>query len=254
MGSPTNRPDVAFFDDAYNRALDLGAAGDLRGAIIIIRDLCTRYPTDAAAWSQLSALLIRRKDFRGALAAARDALTRDPLHAEAHVNAGIATRGIGDLEASQRYLEEAARITPNDPDAHLQLGETLVRLRRPHDAITALLRTIVVAHHEGNRRDVLIERSAERIAAIKPQPPLDEPLRSLHDGVRWITTGDLLQAYQRIERARDAASDNTDIHDAASALLGYVWHLHARLTPADPDADHNRHGGDLIHVSFGPLR
>lgn len=246
MGSPTNRPDVAFVD-AYNRALELGATGNLRGAIAMITDLCAHYPTSAEAWSQLSALLIRCKDFHGALAAARDALTHDPLHAEAHVNAGVAARGIGDLVASQRHLEEAARITPNDPDAHLQLGETLMRLRRPHDAISALVRTITVAHNEGSHGD-WIERSIERIAAIKPQPPLDEPLRSLHDGVRWITTGDLPQAYQRIERARDVTSDNSVIHNAASVLLGYVWRLHARLTPADQDADAPAHDADVVDI------
>lgn len=253
MGSHTTRPDVAFVD-AYNRVLELGATGNLRGAIDMITDLCAHYPTSAEAWSQLSALLIRRKDFHGALAAARDALTHDPLHAEAHVNAGVAARGIGDLVASQRHLEEAARITPDNPNAHLQLGETLVRLRKPHDAISALVRAITVAHHERGRSDWFIERSAERIAAIKPQPPLEEPLRSLHDGVQWITTGDLLQAYQRIERARDVTSDSSVIHNAASVLLGYVWRLRARLTPADPNADRDWPGGDLIRASFGPPR
>lgn len=251
MGSPTNRPGIPLVD-TYNRVLELEAAGDFRGAIAIITDLCACYPTNAEAWSQLSALLIRRKDFRGALAAARDALTRDPLHAAAHINAGVAARGIGDLEASQRHLEEAARITPNNPRAHLQLGETLVRLRRPHDAIDAFMRAMTVAYHQKGRSDWLVGRSAERIAAIKPQPPLDEPLRSLHDGVRWITTGDLPQAYQHIERARDAASDASVIHDAASVLLGYVWHLHARLTPADPDADAPAHDANVVDIR--PLR
>lgn len=248
MGSPTNRPTGETFADAYNHAVALGEAGDIRGAIALTRSLCAQYPVDAAAWSHLSSLLIQRKDYRGALAAAQEALSRDSDHSGAHINAGVAARWIGDLEASRRHLEVAARSTPNDPDAQLQLGETLVRLRRPHDAIDAFIRAIAVAKNEEGLSRWLIERSAERLAAIKPQQPLDEPLRSLHDGVRWLTTGDLAKAYQCIERAKDAASDITVIHDAATALLGYLWGLRARLTPADPDAGHDQHRADLIHI------
>ncbi|MDO8622026.1 MAG: tetratricopeptide repeat protein [bacterium] len=246
--STNSRPtDDAFVHD-YNRAVELGEAGDIRGAIALTRSLCTRYPTDAAAWSHLSALLIRQKDYHGALAAAQDALARDPEHSGAHINAGVAARGLGDLETARRHIEEAVRIAPSDPDAHLQLGGTLVRLHQWRTAVDAFVRAIAEAHHDEGRSEFLIERGIDGLTTVKLSTPLAEPLRSLHDGARWLKTGDLVPAYQRLDRARDAASDDETVRRAAEALLGHVWRQRALTTPTDPNDDRDQHRDNVLYL------
>ncbi|MDP3770821.1 MAG: tetratricopeptide repeat protein, partial [bacterium] len=248
MGSSTDQSQNRTFIDTYNRAVELGEAGDFPSAIALTRDLCTRYPTDATAWSHLSGLLNQQKDHRGALAAAQDAIARDPGHSPAYINAGIAARGLRDLEAARQHLKEATRIAPSDPDAQLELGITLVRLRQAHAAVDAFIRSIAEAHRKEVRSVWLIERSIEGLAGIKPQPSLDEPLRSLHDGIRRLVTGDFAHAYQRIEHARDAALDDETVRGAAEALLGYVWRQHALTNPTDPNDGRDQSRTNVLYL------
>lgn len=248
MGNTANRTLEPTYVDEYGRALELEDAGDLHGAIALLEDLCTRYPTDARVRAQVSHLRIRRKDYGGALSAAQEALRCDPEHLHGHVNAGVAARGLGDLATSRRYLERAVRIAPDDPDAQLHLGWTLARLREIDAAMDAFIRAIGETHRVPRSSQWIIEQGINGLAALTPPSPPEEPLRSLHEGARWLVAGKLARACQCLGRAREGpyGPGMPAIREAAETLLGEVWRRHARMTQAPGDAE--RPCAPLLHL------
>lgn len=225
----------------YNLALSIEHAGDLPHALVLLQELCVRYPTDARVRSEVAHIRICQRDYGGALHAALDALRCDPEYLEGHVNAGVAARGLEDLEVSRRHLEAAARIAPYDPDAQFQLAVTLVRLKEINTAIDAFVRAIGEAHRVPRSTQWIIEQAVTDLAAIEPIPPLSGLLGALYDGVRWLAACKLTRAYRCLERARDGPCGLevgvSAVREAARTLLGEIWRRRARMTPTPNGAD-----------------
>lgn len=240
MGNTANLTMDPTYVGEYRRALELGDAGDLHRTIALLEDLCSRYPSDARVRSQLSHLRIRREDYGGALSAAQEAIRCDADHLSGHVNAGVAAYGLGDIETSRRYLGGAVRIAPDDPDAQLHLGRALAQLHEIDAAMDAFVRAIGEAHRVPHAHQWLIEQSIAGLAALTPPSPPEESLRSLHEGVRHLATGQCAHAYRLLERARDGpcAPGAVAARTAATVLLDEIWRLRARGTSAPSDREH----------------
>lgn len=250
MGNTADPTKDPTYVEHHNLALSIERAGDLHHAVTLLEELCSRYPTDAHVRAEVSRLRIRCKDYGEALSAAQDALRCDPEHLPGHVNAGVAARGLKDLETSRRYLEEAVRIEPYDPDAQLQLGMTLVRLQEVGAAIDAFVRAIGEAHRAPRFRQWLIEQATTSLAAIKPTQPVGGLLDSLHEGVRWFVAGKLARAYRCLERARDGPCGLefgvSATREAARTLLNEIWRRRAHMAPTPNDAE--RPCAPLLHL------
>jgi hypothetical protein len=51
---------------------------------------------------------------------------------------GVAAYNIDDVEAAADAFEEAVRLAPNEPEAHINLGLVYMRLQRPADGLREL--------------------------------------------------------------------------------------------------------------------
>jgi tetratricopeptide (TPR) repeat protein len=73
-------------------------------------------------------------DLEGAVALLRQAVEANPGLADAHFNLGIALWRLGRAEEAIGVMRETVRLTPTDIDAHLRLGAWLLGRGRPVEA------------------------------------------------------------------------------------------------------------------------
>ncbi len=66
-----------------------------------------------------------------------DAAPRDDTFAAAFER-GVAAYNADDVEAAADAFEEAVRLAPSDPEAHINLGLVYMRLQRPEDGLREL--------------------------------------------------------------------------------------------------------------------
>ncbi|MEK9671022.1 MAG: tetratricopeptide repeat protein [Rhodospirillaceae bacterium] len=103
------------------------AQGRAEAAIVPYREAIGLTPDDAALHSDLAAALVTYEDFDGARSRARLAIDLDPNLAQAHLNLGLALRGLGGPSArgAAACFRRAAEIDPGLADAQQALGEAL---------------------------------------------------------------------------------------------------------------------------------
>lgn len=235
--------------DLLRHAKALRDVGDRLAATAELEKLCARDNAYQPGWIELSSVRIACGDYAGGLAAAHEVLRLDPNCLSGLINAGVAALELGDLSAARRHLEAAVAIDCFNPIAQCQLGRTLARLGETDAAINAYVGAIGEAHRDREVEGLIIERSVREFAVIAPPSPLEEPLQSLHDGVRCIAAGrPSLAAYRHLERARDSPCGfgMLAIRKAAEVLLGEIWRRRARMAPTPNDAE--RPCAPIIHL------
>jgi protein O-mannosyl-transferase len=84
----------------------------------------------------------RNEDYRSAIRIWEDTVDKRPMNARARCNLGNALLGDGQFAAGTKQLEEALRISPDDPDANLDLGVALARAGRLADAVPRIQRAL----------------------------------------------------------------------------------------------------------------
>jgi tetratricopeptide (TPR) repeat protein len=84
----------------------------------------------------------RNEDYRSAVLIWRDTVTKRPMNARAHCNLGNSLLSDGQVAVGTEQLEEALRITPDDPDANLDLGVAFGKAGRFADAVPRIQRAL----------------------------------------------------------------------------------------------------------------
>lgn len=92
------------------------------------------------AYVQLSLTQLHRGNFAETRRVAEKAVARNDRNARAHALLGVALREEGKLAESAAALTRAAELEESSWFTQLELGRTLLALRRPDDAYTHLLR------------------------------------------------------------------------------------------------------------------
>ena len=89
-------------------------------------------------WTNLAALALGLEDFEAALANARKAIVIDPGHADAWVNAGVASWRKGARKDGARLMAHALQLAPAHATAAINYSymlRTVERLREAHEVL-----------------------------------------------------------------------------------------------------------------------
>ena len=132
---PTLTPDELI---AY--AATLAATGDLPHAESQLTQAVTQTPDSAPLQDALGTLLAQSNQMDQALPHFQQATTLDPTSSLAQYHLGVSSLLLGHPEAAVAPLRLAIAATPNNFDAHLQLGRALSALHQDAEALIALHR------------------------------------------------------------------------------------------------------------------
>jgi tetratricopeptide (TPR) repeat protein len=132
----------------------LGAAncglGRLDQAASAFRQASNLKPDDAAAHTNLGAVLQAQGKLDQAVGSYRRAIAINPYDAVTHSNLGAALCSQGKMDEAMGVLQRAIAINPNNADAQYNLANALREQRKLDEAIAAFQRVIAIHPHHAD--------------------------------------------------------------------------------------------------------
>jgi tetratricopeptide (TPR) repeat protein len=125
-----------------NLALAHGAAGDIAGAIAILREALKLDPTLIEAHNNLGAFLFERKNFNEARMEFLDVLARDPTSVSARFNLARTLAALGEHESAIRGFQALLAADPSDVAARYELAASYAAMGRKPEAIAEYTRAL----------------------------------------------------------------------------------------------------------------
>ena len=114
--------------ELYAQAKAAEARADLAGAVASYESLLRIAPHLPAAYNNLGALYLRRREYKKAAEILEKGLKLDPKMSSAAALLGIARYEMGDYLGARRNLEAVLRANPKDDNAELYLANDLIKL------------------------------------------------------------------------------------------------------------------------------
>ncbi|HEV2322805.1 MAG TPA: tetratricopeptide repeat protein [Terracidiphilus sp.] len=195
------KPDNAW--TAYNLALALEAAGDMKGAEDTLRNAIRIDPTRAKIQAELGRLYLSQGDSQAAQQWLESAVHLDPELAEARSNLATVYTRKGDLVSAEKLVRQSLEDNPNDIEDHLNLGLILVQQNRKADA----------------------ERELQKAAALGPKDPAT--LSTI--GKAEMKMGENMTGITYLRRVVDLAPDLAAAHLDLALALADSYNLPAAL-------------------------
>ena len=240
----------------FARAQALHQSGRLDEARALYEQVLAAEPRHAEALHLLGYLWFQKGDGARALDLIGRAIALQPANPGYRYNRALILKETGRLEDAAADFREVARLQPSDADAWSDLGETLLSLGRPDDALAAWDRALAL------RPSPALD--ANRGVALRQLGRLDEALvaqdRALAlgpaDAEAWSNRGNVLKDLGRLEEALasfdraltlrprmpgalvNRANVLRDLARLPEALAGYDQAI--ALDPAYPEAHHHR--------------
>lgn len=106
----------------FDNAQRLHAAGDLRQAEHLYREILRRDPAHAAAVGALGVIACQTGNLEAGVKLLREALAHAPGDADLNNNLGMALMSMGDAAAARPLFEQALAVRPRFPEAHFNGG------------------------------------------------------------------------------------------------------------------------------------
>ena len=240
----------------FARAQALHQAGRLEEARALYEQVLAAHPRHAEALHLLGYLWFQKGDPIRALDLIGRAIALQPANPGYRYNRALILKETGRLEDAAADFREVARLQPADVDAWCDLGEALLALGRPEEALAAWDRAVALRPSP--------DLHANRGVALRQSGRLDEALaaqdRALAlnsaDAETWSNRGNVLKDLGRLEEALasidralslnprmsgalvNRANVLRDLARLADALAGYDQAI--ALEPAYPEAHHHR--------------
>ena len=205
-----------------NLAAAHGKRQDYAAAISAARNALQLNP-DATAHQAMAALqsnLFDRASLEEGLQHALRALQLDPSIGEAHRNAAILSRKLGDPVGAESHARRALALAPHDIDTIDTLGEQLQLNRNTHEAVDVYARALAA----GVQSPVLHRQHG---IALLHDGQLEASRNGLRDALRQAPDDQRAIAHLGVVEAQDDAA-------RAAQWLGLHRHVHAVELPT-PD-------------------
>ena len=160
------------------------------------------FPSDNFSWKILASVFKSTDRYSEAITANQTAVTLSPQDAEAHSNLGITLKKLGRLGEAEASYTQAIALKPDYPEAHNNLGNTLQELGRLDEAQESYMQAIALkpdyAEAHNNLGELLKElgRLDEAEASCKHAIALKPNLADAHNNL-----GVTLKALGRLEEA-----------------------------------------------------
>jgi len=211
-------------------AAQLGGKDQL-DAIAALQQLVAEYPKDDRLWNTLAQALIAANDYQGALEAARMVVTHNPSNpTPGYINAGIASRELGDILAASAFFGRALARAPHDPLIQFQCAKTFRAAGETGSAARAYVEAIAYAAEE---RDDIVALAIAGLGGLEPHPLLPTHLRTLIDTARAVSERRCAPARLHLQRII-ARTPDAITRDAALTMLSFLWRNRERTTGERP--------------------
>lgn len=208
---------------------DLGIKND---ALAALEQLVAKRPRDAQLWNMFAQALIAAGDYRKALHAAREAIAHNPDDpAWGYINAGIASRELGNLVEAGRFFKKAVARATYDPLAHYQYAKTSHAAGETYAAAQAYVEAIAYAAKD--RDDITVLAIAGLGDLTATHPSLSAHLHALMDAARAISERRWASARLHLEHVIAHATDAVT-RDAACIMLSLSWRNRTRAPNERP--------------------
>jgi Flp pilus assembly protein TadD len=140
--------------------------GHLEAGASLVRDWLQDHADDTAAWLLQGRAALARGDLKTACRSSETAARLAPQNAEAHLIRGYACWQRGEADRAQQALERALSLDPDDAVTHCLLAQVLSQRGRPGQARHHWLRALQIDPHSAWARDGLARAS-------QPEPEPD---------------------------------------------------------------------------------
>lgn len=160
-------------DTLYNLATTYHQHGQLREAERYYRQALQRNSNHAECRHNYYLLLVSEGRTSEAVADAQGWLKTSPQSADALTQLGWLTRLQGDQPASQKYLEQALTIKPDQSDALLEMGK-LYQDFQMYDRASGLYRRVLLQNPQNKEAQALLAGLKYDPSATKIQPPVKQ--------------------------------------------------------------------------------
>jgi len=218
------------------QALDLGRVDTAERQII---GLLALYPAHPEVLRLLAGVQVLRGEAAAAVITMQRALVARPQDALYHNTLASAQLSLDDYDGALSSLRRACELDPQLASAWYNLGVTLVRCMRPHEAADALRHALALAPQQVNARCML----ADQLKAVgRVDEAIAEYRRVLeqhpHAGMAWWGLADIKTealADNDIAHLQNAASDaqaSDDDRIASGFALAKALDDHARHADA----------------------
>jgi tetratricopeptide (TPR) repeat protein len=254
-------------DEVLRHAAEAEAAGKVRRAEEIYRNLLRIEPKNARVWLALGKLCATQDRLLEAAAYLRQALEYEPKMAAGHFQLGDV------LLRQQKYADAAAayrlglELQPNQCEALVNLGYALGEQDRLDEALACYERARALApalpeihHNLGNvlrEKGRLDEALASYDTALGLRP--DYAKAHINKGVALVSTGALAEAVAALRRGVELKPDFAEAHNSLGTALSANGELDAavaeyeraiQLKPDYADAQWNRSLGRLLRGDY----
>ena len=179
--------------EQLNNLIKYYQTGQYKDAEKLASSLTEKFPKHTFSWKVLSAVLKQTGKINEALIAMQRSIRLSPQDAEAHSNLGVTLQELGKLDEAEQSLRQAIKIKPDFVEAHYNMGVIFQELGKLDEA----------------------EQSFRQ--AIKIKPDYVEAHSNL--GVTLQELGKLDEAEQSLTYAIKLKPDYTDAQDALVLLL-----------------------------------
>jgi tetratricopeptide (TPR) repeat protein len=209
-----------------------GVDPEVRGRILLERDLVARDPANRAAWVKLGTDYYDLHRQALAIEAYGRALELDPRDANVLSDLGVMYYELGEYPKAIAAFERAGEVDPRHQPSQLNLGTLYVRAEQPEKAAAAYRRVIEIAPEGATAqraREALAALSEGKTALERISANLELVAREPGNRAAWVQLGNDYYDTEQPEKAIEAYGRALALDPRDADVLNDLGNMHDRV-------------------------